>query len=83
MTLPFFFSFPIKFFLMIKKMISFIFFLLIPSINVLAQTSSAYTAYQTSFPLVSSCPSGQYFDIALLQCSACPANATQKSSGNI
>lgn len=61
------------------KSLSLIFLLLI---HIHAQ-SSTYTAYQTSFPYVTTCPTGQYFDIALLQCSACPTNTTQKSTGNI
>jgi len=60
------------------KSFPFICLLLIPSFNVFAQ----YTAYQTSFPYVTTCSTGQYFDTALLQCSNCPANAQQKSTGN-
>jgi hypothetical protein len=62
--------------------ISFLFFLYFPSSIVLGQVTTNYIAYQTGFAYVTSCPSGQYYDIALLQCSACPTNATQKSSGN-
>ena len=54
--------------------------LLLPDV-VLAQSSS-YSAYQTSFAYVTSCPSDRYYDIALLQCSPCPANAVQKPNGN-
>jgi hypothetical protein len=66
--------------MMLAQSILFICLLFIPSSIVFAQTSS-YTAYRTSFPLVTSCPTTQYFDIALMQCSACPANAHQKSTG--
>jgi hypothetical protein len=55
----------------------------IPLSMVVAQTTSSYTAYQTSVPYVTSCPQDQYYDTALLQCSFCPANAIQKSNGNM
>jgi hypothetical protein len=62
--------------------ISFFLLLFLPSSNVFAQsTTSSYTAYQSSFPFVTSCPSRQYYDIALLQCSNCPTNAVQSSNG--
>ncbi len=64
------------------KPFPFIFLLLIPSSIVFAQTTSSYTAYRSSFPYVTSCPTLQYFDIALLQCSACPNNTKQSKSGN-
>ncbi|CAF3900474.1 unnamed protein product [Rotaria sordida] len=51
--------------------------LLIPSSIVFAQTA-LYTAYQISFPYVTSCSNNQYYDTALLQCSPCPLNAIQK-----
>ncbi len=60
----------------------FVFLLLIPSTIVLAQTTSVYTAYQTSFPFVTTCSTNQYFDVASLQCSNCPANAQPKKNGN-
>ena len=50
-------------------------------ISASGQTLSYYTAYQSSFPRVSSCPSGQYFDVALLQCSNCPTGTVQKATG--
>jgi hypothetical protein len=63
--------------------IIFFYFLILPSSIIIGQsTNSLYTAYQTGFQVVTSCPSYQYYDIALLQCSNCPANATQKSTGN-
>ena len=58
------------------------FWLLLLSADVILAQSSSYSAYQTSFAYVSSCPSDQYYDIALLQCSPCPANAVQKPNGN-
>jgi hypothetical protein len=64
------------------KSIFFLFFLCFSSSIVVGQVITYYTAYRTSFLYVTSCPSRQYYDIALLQCSACPTNATQKSSGN-
>jgi hypothetical protein len=67
------------------KSFPFLFLLSIPNLIVFAQTTSSYTAYQTGFsfiPYTTSCPINQYFDIALLQCSNCPANAQQKSIGN-
>jgi len=64
------------------KSISFLFFLFVPLSIVLGQTTTSYyNAYQTSFAYVTTCPSSQYYDIALLQCSPCPVNATQKSNG--
>jgi hypothetical protein len=62
--------------------IAFLYFLFLPASILLGQTTVFYTAYQNSFLYVTSCPTNQYYDIALLQCSACPANAAQKSSGN-
>ena len=56
--------------------------LLLLSPDVVSTQSSSYSAYQTSFAFVTSCPSDQYYDIALLQCSPCPANAVQKPNGN-
>jgi len=64
------------------KSFPFIFLLVIPSSIVFAQTTPFYTAYQNSFPYVAACPTPQYFDIALLQCSACPNNTQQSRSGN-
>jgi hypothetical protein len=63
------------------KSIPLLVLLFIPLSNVFAQISS-YTAYQTGFPYVTSCPTGQYYDTALLQCSSCPANAQQSVNGN-
>ena len=63
------------------KSISYLFLLIIPS-NIIFSQSNTYTAYQSSFAYVTTCTSTQYYDIALLQCSSCPSNATQKSTGN-
>jgi hypothetical protein len=69
--------------MMIFKSIPYLFILILPSAIVYTQTTaSTYTAYQTGFPYVTTCPSNQYYDIALLQCSSCPSNASQKSTGN-
>ncbi|CAF4828802.1 unnamed protein product [Rotaria sp. Silwood1] len=62
------------------KLFLFLFLLLIPSSIVFAQTTSSYTAYQTRFSYVTSCPNNQYYDTALLQCSPCPPNAIQKQN---
>ena len=56
-------------------------YLFLPFSLISAQSTSFYTAYQRSFAFVTSCPSSQYYDIALLQCSPCPDNAVQKSTG--
>ena len=62
-----------------SQSILFIYLLSLPSFHVLAQTASAY---QTSFPFVTSCPiTTQYYDTATFQCLPCPANAQQKSNG--
>jgi hypothetical protein len=68
--------------MIVFKSILYLFLLILPSTIVLSQTVSSYTAYEVSFPYVRTCQSNQYYDIALLQCSACPSNAVQKSSGN-
>ena len=52
---------------------------ILPSI-IFAQTST-YTAYRSNFALVTSCQTGQYFDTALMQCSACPTYSQQSSTG--
>lgn len=64
------------------ELISFFYLLFLPSSIVIGQTINFYTAYQTSFPYVTTCSSSQYYDIALLQCSNCPTYAIQKSNGN-
>jgi hypothetical protein len=69
--------------MILLKSFPYLFLLCIPKSIVFAQT---FTAYQTSVPYVSSataCPSNQYFDVALLQCSLCPASSTQKSTGKL
>jgi len=69
--------------MIIFKSIPYLFILILPSAIVYTQTTaSTYTAYQTSFQYVTTCSSSQYYDIALLQCSPCPTNAVQKSTGN-
>ncbi|CAF3346369.1 unnamed protein product [Rotaria socialis] len=55
------------------------FLLLLISLSIVSAQTSSYTAYRTSFLYQTSCTSNQYFDVALLQCSPCPANAQQKS----
>lgn len=64
----------------LTKSALFVFLLLILSTIVFAQSTS-YLGYKTSFLYVTSCPSNQYYDTALLQCSPCPTNAKQKSTG--
>ena len=60
-----------------------VFLLLISSFLVFAQTNSLYTAYQISFPYITTCPTDQYYDVALLQCSSCPNDTQQKTTGKI
>ncbi|CAF1347685.1 unnamed protein product [Rotaria magnacalcarata] len=62
------------------KSIPWFFLLYLPTSVVFAQVAIYYTAYQFSFPYVTICPSNQYYDIALLQCSSCPDNAIQKTT---
>jgi hypothetical protein len=50
--------------------------------NTYAQTNTLYTAYQTAFRYVTTCPSAEYYDIALLQCSPCPNNTKQSLDGS-
>ncbi|CAF3358734.1 unnamed protein product [Rotaria socialis] len=59
------------------KSIPWFFLLYLPTSVVFAQVTT-YTAYQFSFRYVTICSPDQYYDIALLQCSSCPANAIQK-----
>jgi hypothetical protein len=66
--------------MILAQSILFICLLSIPSSIVFAQTNSLYTAYQKSFPFITSCQPTQYFDTALMQCSACPAYAQQKAT---
>ena len=69
--------------MILLKSFPYFFLLCIPKSIILAQT---YTAYQTSVPYVSSataCPSNQYFDVAILQCSLCPTFSAQKTTGKL
>ncbi|CAF1345544.1 unnamed protein product [Adineta steineri] len=69
--------------MIIVKSILFLSLLILPSNIVFTQsTTNTYNAYQISVPYVTTCSSNQYYDIALLQCSACPDNAVQKSTDN-
>ena len=67
--------------MILPKSVLWLFLLFLPSFIIFVQTQT-YTAYQTGFLLVTTCPSDQYYDIALLQCSACPSDAIQKVDGN-
>ncbi|UJR08253.1 hypothetical protein I4U23_012526 [Adineta vaga] len=60
------------------KSIPYLFLLILPSKIIFSQSNS-YTAYQVSFPYVTTCPSNQYYDIALLQCSSCPTNVRKST----
>ncbi len=64
------------------RSIPFLLLLILSSSIVFAKITNYYTAYQTSFPYVTSCLSTQYYDIALLQCSPCPQYAIQNPNGN-
>jgi hypothetical protein len=68
--------------MILLEICSVLLFLFVPSSIVVGQVTTNYNAYQTSFAYITSCPSNQYYDIALLQCSPCPQYAIQNPNGN-
>lgn len=68
--------------MILLKSVLLLYLLFLSFTNVFSQTTSSYTAYQQSFPYVTTCGVNEYYDIALLQCSPCPANAIQKPNSN-
>ncbi|CAF4744692.1 unnamed protein product, partial [Rotaria sp. Silwood1] len=62
------------------KSILWLFLICGPSTNIFGQIITNYIAYQTKFAYVTTCPTNQYYDIALLQCSRCPTDSVQKLS---
>lgn len=63
------------------RLVPYFILLCLPCSIVLGQTNVYYTAYRSSFAVVTTCGTNQYYDIALLQCSPCPTNTIQKTTG--